>query len=922
MKDSTPPLAATVLLPGQKVLSIVDGAVQVPGDAAAAASGNDSSSSSTCTPCLQELLPCCVTSERRQVTLQATGTGLLSPGVTVLARSQGMYLPASASAAAGQREAAECVGSANATGDMPTGLPSAAGVLVHIQQLQPYGLVYVEFQQGQLVSEGKPLLVVDEPQVAAELEALQQHVAVGGCKQVEAERVLIDLGRLLDFRAVAERHWHQVLQTSGQTAAHSDVHDAAVFDEVQSIKHEVWEAPVMAAFPTSAFTTLPNHDGNQQQREEQEEPGVESSKEYSRVETSTLDSGGSSVCSSRRLALIESSDAQPQRLPSSPSGTSAGRSILHGVLLDSATAAAVSNAATAAQQADGGRASDFVVWNSSSSPRPLLRSLSTPLAMATHVLCCQFGLSSFEKACSLDSHFLQRGTDVGVALLSYCVDRGWPATCQMVLDVLLAHAALVCSFAAVAAAVADRDGLGLLHRAVRSGSCSMVLTVLRWGEKHSCCFPWDAAGPLGLTPLHLAALLDCSSNSTDRCTAGQDSTCSSSIGSQADIAAFIMRNVPGSEDAGSAAACQNMAVLAGSMASDDSPACSSLTAAKDASVVATGGSGRLDDSPGVDNCCSQASQIAALFLSTLQQRLLAQPALLSATTVGLEAFNVGWLLLMMVSLVAGSSLLLLLALLGMVVTGMLQRLVAVLVQPGLLGQLADAALLELQLADLARCARVPLMRPHSKLTLTFKDRRLEMQYCQALADARTAMDALVSAIVKAIVIFTPVLPRVDSFLPASWAGPTSCWALPVSQQIAGAATAALPLCTQLLGPGCYCAVRDAVLAAGQALLLAVLRQALLLIPGLRVTYLPALNAAICVLLSNWGGGWSMSVLSDGAGGSVGAGQFAARGLVQYLLMPVCVLPLIYLREQIDRNMFLASVSRDPHQLVRPKAKCT
>lgn len=87
------------------------------------------------------------------------------------------------------------------------------------------------------------------------------------------------------------------------------------------------------------------------------------------------------------------------------------------------------------------------------------------------------------------------------------MDKGWPASSQYVLDVLLTCAAPAASFPAVASAVAGDDGLGLLHRAVRSGSTPMVLAVLGWGVEHRYCFAWDAAGPMGLTPLHLMALL-------------------------------------------------------------------------------------------------------------------------------------------------------------------------------------------------------------------------------------------------------------------------------------------------------------------------------------------------------------------------------------------------------------------------------
>jgi hypothetical protein len=195
------------------------------------------------------------------------------------------------------------------------------------------------------------------------------------------------------------------------------------------------------------------------------------------------------------------------------------------------------------------------------------------------------------------------------------------------------------------------------------------------------------------------------------------------------------------------------------------------------------------------------------------------------------------------------------------------------------------------------------------------------------------MDALVSAVVKALVIFTPLFLRTGSYLPASWVTLPPCWALPLSQQIAGAAAAALPLCGQLLGPGYYYATRDAVLATAQALLLAVLRQALLLNPGSACTlpgqpmfgivsavllvsfqqrmswavWQPTLNLIVCVLLSSCGGDQSITaVLARSAGGAGATGWFGVPGLLQHLLLPLCALPLMYAREQIDRWAALGS----------------
>jgi hypothetical protein len=98
--------------------------------------------------------------------------------------------------------------------------------------------------------------------------------------------------------------------------------------------------------------------------------------------------------------------------------------------------------------------------------------------------------------------------DVGVRLLCYLLDRGWPASARMVLTTLLDCAAPVASFQAIASAVAACNGerLGLLHRAVRSGQVATVVEVLGWAVQQQVCLSWAAKGPGSLTPLHLLAL--------------------------------------------------------------------------------------------------------------------------------------------------------------------------------------------------------------------------------------------------------------------------------------------------------------------------------------------------------------------------------------------------------------------------------
>ncbi len=80
------------------------------------------------------------------------------------------------------------------------------------------------------------------------------------------------------------------------------------------------------------------------------------------------------------------------------------------------------------------------------------------------------------------------------------------ARCSCAADMVAAiHAASVPSNNA---ASADQRGLTLLHRAVRSKSLPLLAGMLAWGDSHGYRWRVDAAGPAGITPLHLSAMLD------------------------------------------------------------------------------------------------------------------------------------------------------------------------------------------------------------------------------------------------------------------------------------------------------------------------------------------------------------------------------------------------------------------------------
>lgn len=96
-------------------------------------------------------------------------------------------------------------------------------------------------------------------------------------------------------------------------------------------------------------------------------------------------------------------------------------------------------------------------------------------------------------------------------LLATACDMGWEAVAAAVLP--LACAKCSCAAEMVAAihlsttAAEGAKSLSLLHRAVRSGSLKLLAGVLAWGDAHGYRWPVDCAGPSGITPLHLSALL-------------------------------------------------------------------------------------------------------------------------------------------------------------------------------------------------------------------------------------------------------------------------------------------------------------------------------------------------------------------------------------------------------------------------------
>lgn len=128
----------------------------------------------------------------------------------------------------------------------------------------------------------------------------------------------------------------------------------------------------------------------------------------------------------------------------------------------------------------------------------------------------------YEELCRRSAALQSAAAGLGLRLLRFAISRGWPAASTLLLKGLMVHCRLsfadvVALFpasgslpAAAAAAAVAAPGLPLLHAAVTSGKLSMVRAVAAWGQRYGAPLRWDepAAAAGGLTPLHLAAVLE------------------------------------------------------------------------------------------------------------------------------------------------------------------------------------------------------------------------------------------------------------------------------------------------------------------------------------------------------------------------------------------------------------------------------
>jgi hypothetical protein len=209
-----------------------------------------------------------------------------------------------------------------------------------------------------------------------------------------------------------------------------------------------------------------------------------------------------------------------------------------------------------------------------------------------------------------------------------------------------------------------------------------------------------------------------------------------------------------------------------------------------------------------------------------------------------------------------------------------------------------------------------------------------------LAESRQQLDAIISGTIKGLISILPLLVRCGAcqyLVLQLLAVPSRQWNLPTPHLLAAAAAAGLPLMAALLNPCNYNCLRDSVLAATQGLLLVMLRK-------------PLLSAAAAGSAAAGSAAAATAVAAGGSSGAVASAQLfhgciaalllllfrqrlcwavwqavtdAGLGLVLlcwewlvaavplpalhsclwsllHVLLPVLVLPLLYLREKVDR----------------------
>lgn len=214
---------------------------------------------------------------------------------------------------------------------------------------------------------------------------------------------------------------------------------------------------------------------------------------------------------------------------------------------------------------------------------------------------------------------------------------------------------------------------------------------------------------------------------------------------------------------------------------------------------------------------------------------------------------------------------------------------------------------------------------------------------QVLAESRQQIDAVISGAIKGLISILPLLVRCGAcqyLMVQLLAAPARQWNLPTMHLLAAAVAAGLPLIAALLSPCSYNSIRDSVLAATQGLLLVMLRKPLLAAAATGSAVVSAGTvaagagsvgamasaqlfhgciAALLLLLFRQRLCWAACLAASDAGlGLVllcwewaSAASFPAlhscMWSLLHVMLPVLALPLLYVREKIDRSVVQAGL---------------
>ena len=115
----------------------------------------------------------------------------------------------------------------------------------------------------------------------------------------------------------------------------------------------------------------------------------------------------------------------------------------------------------------------------------------------------------------------RRVSSIAQRLVATCVARGWPALLRLVLPAMVcsegspasSSSSSMPSAASVSAAVDgiksfSKEGFSLLHLVAISRYASTVPVLAEWGTRVGHTWLCESSSPLGLTPLHLASIID------------------------------------------------------------------------------------------------------------------------------------------------------------------------------------------------------------------------------------------------------------------------------------------------------------------------------------------------------------------------------------------------------------------------------